>query len=111
MRNYPWYRDWQTRFAKQDVTIIGVHTPESDGEAKLDAVKKKVQEAGFTFPIAVDTNKTVWNTWGNRWWPSVYLIDRKGYARYRWDGELDWKGAGGQTLMRRKIEELLQEKD
>ena len=60
--------------------------------------------------MAVDNDKKVWSTWGNRWWPSVYLIDRKGYARYRWDGELNWQGAGGQATMKRKIEELLKEK-
>ena len=92
------------------MTIIGVHTPETDGESKVESVKKKVTEAGFTFPIAVDNRKAVWNAWRNRWWPSVYLIDRRGNARYRWDGELDWKGAGGQEIMRQKIEELLREK-
>jgi thiol-disulfide isomerase/thioredoxin len=108
--NFPWYREWQKTFADKDVTIIGIHTPETDGEAKLDAVKKSVKDAGFTFPVAVDTNKTTWNVWGNRWWPSVYLIDRQGYARYRWDGELDWQGAGGQKIMQQKIEALLREK-
>ena len=43
--------------------------------------------------------------------PSVYLIDKKGDVRYRWDGELDWKDAKGQDVMRKKIEELLAEKD
>jgi hypothetical protein len=32
-------------------------------------------------------------------------------VRYRWDGELDWKGAKGQEKMQKKIEELLGEKE
>jgi hypothetical protein len=91
------------------VTIIGVHTPESKGEAKLETLRKKVKENEFTFPVAADTEKKVWALWGNRWWPSVYLIDKKGYCRYRWDGELDWQGAGGQKIMRQKILDLLKE--
>ena len=43
-------------------------------------------------------------------WPSVYLIDKNGYVRYWWYGELDWKGAGGQKIMGRRIAELLAEK-
>jgi hypothetical protein len=45
----------------------------------------------------------------NHWWPSIYLIDKKGIVRYRWDGELNWKGAGGKAIMEKKIAELLAE--
>ena len=44
-------------------------------------------------------------------WPCVHLIDKKGYARYRWDGELNYNGVNGEKIMRRKIEELLGEKE
>lgn len=42
-------------------------------------------------------------------WPSVYLIDKQGQLRYWWYGELNWKGAGGQKTMAKRIEELLAE--
>ena len=63
------------------------------------------------FPIVVDNDKKNWNAWGNSMWPSVYLIDKKGYVRYWWYGELDWQGAGGQKIMRKRIAELLAEKE
>jgi hypothetical protein len=65
----------------------------------------------LTFPVAVDNDWKNWKAWGNNYWPTVYLIDKKGDVRYRWDGELDWKGAKGQEVMQKKIEELLAEKD
>ena len=34
----------------------------------------------------------------------------QGGARYRWDGELNWKDLKGEEIMRKKIEELLAEK-
>ena len=40
-------------------------------------------------------------------WPSVYLIDAQGYVRFWWIGELNWNGANGAELLRRRIEELL----
>jgi peroxiredoxin len=111
VHNYPWYREWQDKFAKQNVTILGVHTPETEGEKQLDKIKEKVKENKLTFPTAIDNDGKTWKAWGNNYWPSVYLIDKKGDVRYRWDGELDWKEAKGQDVMRKKIEELLAEKD
>jgi len=37
------------------------------------------------------------------------LIDKNGYVRYRWDGELNWKSTRGEAIMRKKIEELIAE--
>jgi hypothetical protein len=61
------------------------------------------------YPVAVDGRTLTWQAWENQWWPSVYLIDKKGDVRYRWDGELNWKE--GEKLMRARIEELLAEKN
>lgn len=90
--------------------MLGVHSPETKGEAKLEIVRKKVVENDMTYPIAVDGAMKTWQAWGNRYWPSVYLIDRQGFVRYRWDGELNWRNIKGEATMRSKIEELLAEK-
>lgn len=63
------------------------------------------------YPIAVDGSAKTWQAWGNRYWPSIYVIDRRGDVRYRWDGELNWKGIRGEKMMRQRIEELLAEKE
>jgi hypothetical protein len=91
------------------VVVLGLHTPETEGEKNIDTVKKKMKEAGLTFPIAIDNKGTMWKGYSNHYWPSVYLIDKEGFARWGWSGELGWKGAKGETHMRNKIEELLQE--
>ena len=72
-------------------------------------MRKKVKEAKFEFPVAVDTGEQIWNTWGNTIWPSLYLIDKRGYIRYWWYGELNWQGAKGEEIMRARIEQLLAE--
>jgi hypothetical protein len=59
----------------------------------------------------VDSTGKTWAAWSNRFWPSVYLIDKKGNVRYRWDGELNWGKVKGEEVMRKKIAELLTEKD
>lgn len=93
------------------MVVLGVHTPETDGEKKLDSVRQKVKEHEIKYPVAVDGAGKTWQAWGNRYWPSVYLIDKQGYVRYRWDGELNWKDVRGEKLMRQRIEKLLAEKE
>ncbi len=61
--------------------------------------------------MLIDNEKKNWHSWGNSIWPAVYLIDKKGYIRYWWYGELNWQGADGQTIMQKRIEELLAETD
>ncbi len=88
--NLPYYNRWRTDFAKDDVQIIGVHTPETTGEADEKNVRKR-------------------EAYKNRYWPSIYLIDKQGQVRYRWDGELEYRDSGGDKTMRTKIKALLAE--
>ena len=109
INNYPTYLDWQERFRDKDVVIIGIHTPETAAEQESASVKTKADEARFSFPVLIDGTKANWNAWGNSMWPSVYLVDKRGYLRHFWPGELKWKGATGDQWMRERIEELLAE--
>jgi hypothetical protein len=111
VRNYPWYAGWHRDFADQGLALVGVHTPETEGEKDLDSVRQKVKDHEIQYPVAVDSAGQTWQVWGNRYWPSVYLIDKQGYVRYRWDGELNWKEVQGEKRMRERIEKLLAEKD
>jgi thiol-disulfide isomerase/thioredoxin len=110
IHNYPAYKAWQQRYAGKGVTIVGIHTPEFQGEADVKRIRAKAEENGLKFPIAVDNGGENWKNWKNRYWPSIYLIDKKGQVRYRWEGELDSATTEGERLMRQRIEELLTEK-
>jgi hypothetical protein len=92
------------------VTLIGVHTPETEGEKNLDNVRAKLKELDITYPVLVDGDGANWRRWQQQWWPTVYLIDKQGIVRYRWSGELDWKGAGGEAKMAKKIRLLVKER-
>jgi hypothetical protein len=108
-RNLPSYGRWQKRFAGKDVAIIGIHTPETDGERLLENVRRETRRQGVTHPVLVDTDGDNWRRWGNRYWPTVYLIDRRGRVRYRWAGELEYQGAGGEEALARRVRVLLDE--
>lgn len=57
----------------------------------------------------VDNAWSNWKAWSNRYWPTIYLIDRAGYVRYRWQGELNYNNSGGYKEVQKRIEELLGE--
>ncbi len=110
IHNQPTYKAWHEKYAPKGVVIIGVHTPETERERKIQNVRESVASRGLKYPIVFDKDAATWKTWDNRWWPSTYLIDKQGFVRYRWDGELNWKGAKGATIMTKKIEQLLAER-
>jgi peroxiredoxin len=109
IHNYPSYRNWQAKYADRSVTIVGVHTPEFEAEKDLDRLRKRAADNRLTFPIAVDSDGKTWAAWGNRFWPAVYLVDKKGKVRYRWEGELNFKETRGEEEVARRIDALLAE--
>ena len=62
------------QFSKNDVKIIGVHTPETKSERDASRVQSKTSEAKLNFSVAIDNDKKTWNAWGNNCWPTVYLM-------------------------------------
>jgi thiol-disulfide isomerase/thioredoxin len=107
--NLPYYNRWQSDLAKDDLRIIGVHTPETAAEADEKNVVARVRELGIKYPVAVDNESATWKAFKNHYWPSIYLIDKQGRVRFRWDGELEYEGSGGDKLLRDKIKALLAE--
>jgi thiol-disulfide isomerase/thioredoxin len=110
IHNYPALKRWQEKYAGKGVTIIGVHTPEFDREKDVERIKAKAKENGLTYAIAVDNDRQTWRAWRNRYWPSVYLVDRRGRVRYHWEGELNYGDTKGEQVMAKHIDELLAEK-
>lgn len=107
--NLPYYNRWRKDFPVDQLEIIGVHTPEFDQEADLNNVAQEVKRLGIEYPVAVDNDRAAWRAYKNRYWPAIYLIDRTGHVRYRWDGELEYEHAGGDKILRDRINRLLAE--
>jgi hypothetical protein len=90
-------------YADKGLVMIGVHTPEFSYEKDLNNVKKAVADLGIQYPVAIDNDFAVWNSYRNRFWPARYLVDKRGVIRFTHYGE----GAYDET--RRVIEQLLAE--
>jgi thiol-disulfide isomerase/thioredoxin len=107
--NLPYYNRWRHDYAEKDVQIIGVHTPETTDEADAQQVAAHVKQLGIEYPVAIDGDHATWDAYKNRVWPSIFLIDKRGRIRDRWDGELEYQEAGGDKRLRSEIQELLAE--
>lgn len=99
----PHIKAWHERYADKGLVVIGVHSPEFNYERVLANVQRYVREHGIQYPIAIDNEFTTWKAYGNRYWPAVYLIDKRGVTRYLRIGE------GGYQQTEQRIQLLLEE--
>jgi thiol-disulfide isomerase/thioredoxin len=107
IHNYPHYLAWQDTYQDdKNFLIIGVHTPEFQAEKDVDRIKERMAKNKLTFPVAVDNEQGTWKAWGNQSWPCIYLVDKTGAIRHRWEGEL---GDDGYQKVSGLIKELLAE--
>jgi thiol-disulfide isomerase/thioredoxin len=85
-RTLPFLRRMQARY-QTELTIVGVHTPEFAFERSFQNVERAVREHGLGYPVGLDNDFVAWNAYGNRYWPTMYLVDRAGRIRYTQIGE------------------------
>jgi cytochrome c biogenesis protein CcdA/thiol-disulfide isomerase/thioredoxin len=83
--------DWYKRY-KDDLVVIGVHTPEYAFEHVAANVASGANALHIDYPIALDNNYGTWNNFQNLYWPAEYLIDANGTVRHTKFGEGDYDG-------------------
>ena len=85
---------------------IVILNPETAAEAEPARVTAYAHQQGFEFPVLIDLEKKNWDAWGNTMWPTIYVVDKRGYIRYWWMGELQWQGARGDKYIERLVDKL-----
>jgi thiol-disulfide isomerase/thioredoxin len=53
-----------------------------DSEKAEERAREYVEEEGFTFPVLLDRDDSVWDMYRQRGIPANYMIDREGTIRY-----------------------------
>jgi hypothetical protein len=86
-RTLPYVNRWNSEYGPRGLQIIGVHTPEFGFERVRPNVESAIGELGVRYPIAQDNGFQTWRAWGNRAWPSFYLLDGDGRVRLVREGE------------------------
>ena len=83
----PHVKQWHQKYAERGLVVIGVHSPEFSYEHDLGKVRHYLKEPDIRFPVPIDNDFSTWNRYGNRYWPAMYLIDKRGVVRHIRVGE------------------------
>jgi len=103
IRTLPYLKEWNQRYAKDGLVIIGIHTPEFSFAHKHVNVAAAVKRFGLKYPILIDSNYRNWQLWQGSagYWPRDYLLDPSGRV------VSDHAGEGGYAETEREIQKLL----
>lgn len=96
-------REWYEKYKDQGLVIIGNHYPEFSYEADLDNLKQAVIDLNIPYAVAQDNDRKTWSAYKNQYWPTLYLIDKRGHIRYVHIGE------GAYDITEAAIQDLLAE--
>jgi thiol-disulfide isomerase/thioredoxin len=83
----PSLREWHNEYADDGLVVIGNHYPEFSYEEDLDNLKEALVRLDIPYAVAQDNDGATWRAYRNRYWPTLYLIDRQGRIRYVHIGE------------------------
>jgi len=99
----PSLKQWHSAYADQGLVIIGNHYPEFSFEEDLTNLQDAVADNGIEYAVTQDNDGATWQAYKNHYWPTLYLIDKRGHIRYVHIGE------GGYQETEAAIQSLLAE--
>jgi len=99
----PHVKRWHARYQADGLTVIGVHCAEFERERELANLRRYVREHAIAYPVLVDNALRTWRAYENRYWPAIYLVDKRGRIRHVAIGE------GGYAETEAEIRALLAE--
>lgn len=101
IRTLPYLQAWHERYVAAGLRVIGVHASGFPPSSAPDTVGAAVDRLGIAYPVVVDTELEIWDSYGNVGWPGRYLFDQRGMLFEQHYGE----GAYDET--EQAIQELL----
>jgi thiol-disulfide isomerase/thioredoxin len=100
LRTLPYIRAWAQKY-RQQLVVIGVHTPEFPFEHDIDNVRRAVRQMAIEYPVAVDNDYAIWRAFRNQYWPALFFVDERGRIRDHHFGE------GSYEQSERTVQKLL----
>jgi thiol-disulfide isomerase/thioredoxin len=99
----PYVKQWDARYRAKGLVVVGVHSPEFQHEHSQQYVQAAIAREGIKYPVVMDNNFRIWDAYHNAYWPTLYLVDKRGVIRYSHIGE------GEYDTTERTIAQLLAE--
>src|SRR5258707_2409863 len=78
------------KYHDNGLVIMTDHFPEFATERDVNNVKQALADNGIKYPVAIDNDGATWNAYGQRYWPTMYLVDKQGTIGYVAIGEHDY---------------------
>jgi thiol-disulfide isomerase/thioredoxin len=91
IRSLPYVRAWAEKYKDQGLVVIGVHSPEFEFEKNIDNVRRATNDMRVDYPIAIDSDHTIWRAFRNQYWPALYFVDAQGRIRHHKFGEGEYE--------------------
>ena len=90
LRTLPYVRAWARKY-RQQLVVIGVHTPEFAFEHNVDNVRRAVSQLKVDYPVVIDNDYAIWRAFDNQYWPALYFLDAGGRVRHTHFGEGEYE--------------------
>lgn len=83
----PSLREWYEVYHSAGLVVIGNHYPEFAYEEDLDNLKEALDRLEVPYAVLQDNDGENWSAYSVRYWPTLFLIDKKGQIRFQHIGE------------------------
>lgn len=105
VRTLPYLNEWSRRYREAGLSVIGVQSPRFAFGNDPAAVGAGLAALGVEFPVAIDSERALWASYGCEGWPSLFL--------WSLGGALSWAhfGEGEYLATELAIQEELREID
>ena len=101
----PYVKAWHEKYVDQGLVVIAIHSPEFQYEHDVSRVQEYIKDKQLGYAVPIDNDFKTWRKFKNRYWPTLYLIDKNGIIQYTKIGE------GGYEKTENEIQRLLAERN
>jgi hypothetical protein len=92
IRTLPYVIEWDRRYREDGLTTIGVQAPRFRFGSDPSQVSATLHELGGDFPVAIDSERQLWQSYGCEGWPSLFLWSTGGALSWFHFGEGEYLG-------------------
>ena len=92
VRTLPYVVEWDRRYRELGLRTIGVQAPRFPFGADPHFVATGLRELGVEFPVAIDADRALWNSYGCEGWPSLFHWSLGGALGWFHFGEGEYLG-------------------
>jgi len=77
----------EAKYAGRPFAVVGVHSPKFPHEDDAQSVRQAVLRHGIQHPVLLDSGRRTWDAYAVRGWPTLVLLDPRGYILGQVSGE------------------------